>query len=245
MIAKRKALNLLEWLYLPTIIGRFTVFLRTTPRFLLMLLCCSCAELRDGDSASRVFPILHASSEETPVLSIPDVPGGWFSRLEISEDWEESKRLEKVCYTMVISNSSGKAIASETFGAHYGIEVDVLNLDQDGVPEFVVKTHIGPAIGPPMKELVLLRIRRTSDGFSFFDELLRMPLANQAGPSVGWWYEVEYLYRLDRGGEGAITIQLTLRHDPAGEWKEFIPQERAKVVALRGDNMSIAIGSHP
>ena len=101
-------------------------------------------------------------------LVVPD--GTPFSKMAITQDEELQKRPGNFnCYKLTLQSGVGEVIASHSFAAHYGIHVDAIDLDGDGVPEFVVQAHIGPATGPAIKELTVLRFRPIGSDSGFLE----------------------------------------------------------------------------
>ena len=150
--------------------------------------------------------------------------------MSIVEDTEmENEPGNFGCFKLILANSDGTEIASYSFAAHYGIHVDAVDCDGDGVPEFVVQAHIGPATGPSIKELTVLRYRPIDADWGFLEEVLQMPLAGQAGPTVGWWYKLQFQ---NTDQKRTIGIHLELEHDPTEGWDAYLPAERERMIIL-------------
>ena len=150
--------------------------------------------------------------------------------MQVRWDDEESKRWQNGCHRLFIYDGNMSEITSEVFRCHYGMTVDAIDLDGDSVPEFVALLHVGPAMGPSIKELRVLRLNG-----GFLEEIVQVLLAGQAGPSQGWWYEVTY--EKDRSAQ--VTVRLALHHDPLGEWAPFLPKTRYYRIVVRSQEAEV------
>jgi hypothetical protein len=143
---------------------------------------------------------------------------------EADGDTPTSPRPFPAQYTLRLLDGGMGEIASETFECHYGMDVDAIDLDGDKVPEFAVRLHVGPAVGASVQELKVLRLR---DGY--LEQVVSMPLAGQAGPSQGWWYNIQYVKRSRRGN---VDIRLTLDHGPLEGWDAYVPKDHTRLIRL-------------
>jgi hypothetical protein len=188
---------------------------------LLCAVLCGCANPRG--SAYSAVPTAQTSDATDGTVNLPSS----FRRvraMRVRWDDEESKRWQGGCHRLSIYDSNMNEITSEVFRCHYGMTVDAVDLDGDSVPEFVAFLHVGPATGPSIKELRIIRLNG-----SFLEEIAHVPLAGQAGPSQGWWYNV--IYEKDRCRR--VTVLMRLQHDPLGEWATFLPRTRFYRITVR------------
>ncbi|MEI6150098.1 MAG: hypothetical protein WCS01_13440, partial [bacterium] len=87
--------------------------------------------------------------------------------MKVTWDNEQSQRMHEGWHRLTLYNSEMKEIAHTHYSCHYGMDVNAVDLDGDSIPEFVVSLHIGPATGPAIRELKVLRLRG-----SFLEELV-------------------------------------------------------------------------
>jgi hypothetical protein len=194
-----------------------------------MLLLCGCLGSRNAISTHAV-PTARTSANTNGAVQLPSTFRGVNAML-VRWDEEESKRWEIGCHRLSIYDSNWVEIASEVFRCHYGMTVDAVDLDGDSVPEFVVSLHLGPATGTSIKELKVLRLNG-----GFFEELLQLPLAGQAGPSHGWWYELSY----EKNSSSApAVLSLVLHHEPLEEWATFLPKTRNYRILMRRGEVEV------
>ncbi len=150
--------------------------------------------------------------------------------MQIVDDAEESQRRHMWCSRLVVYDQDMREITSRVYECNYGMDVDAIDLDMDGVPEFVVSLHLGPAIGPAIRELKVLRLRD-----AFLEEIVSVPLAGQAGPNQGWWYDIEY----ERVGARGVRVRMTLHHDQLDEWSSYLPQTHCYRISVTGHNLDL------
>jgi hypothetical protein len=141
----------------------------------------------------------------------------------VQYDEAESKQSGVGHHRLVVYDRNMREIASEVFDCHYGMNVDAVDLDGDSIPEFVLRLHLGPAVGPAIKELKVLRLNGDC-----LEEITSIPLAGQAGPEQGWWYDVEY----EKSSGSGVTVRLDLCHDSLGKWVANLPKTRRYRIAI-------------
>ncbi len=187
---------------------------------MLVATLCGCA----SDSLLKP-PVVHTtSSEEDHGLALLPSSFHRVHAMEVKWDDEQSQRMHYGWHRLTLYDSNMKEIAYSHFSCHYGMDVDAVDLDGDRTPEFVVSLHIGPATGPNIRELKILRLRD-----EFLEEILSIPQAGQAGPNQGWWYDVEYSMTHD----GQVAVRMVRDHNPLGEWVSFLPATREYRISVR------------
>ncbi len=199
--------------------------------FLLPIaLLCSCASVRLRQESGQVVS-LDGTHDETNRAMLFVSGRAPFTQVQVREDYEMEKEPGNfACFRVSLLNVQGQEIAAESYSAQYGIHVDAVDLDGDSIPEFILQTHVGPATGPAIKELAILRFRPLSDTDGYLETVVKMPCAGQAGPTVGWWYEVDYPSSSKGRGH---DIRLMLKHDASDEWSQWLPSDRVRVISLR------------
>ena len=204
----------------------------------LLALACSCANLHRQGGAGAVVSIEDSEIETNrATLSVSGVAP--FFQMQIEEDREMERRPGNFgCYKLVLLNREGKEVASESFSAHYGIHVDAVDLDGDSIPEFVVQAQIGPATGPPIKELIILRYRPLDAARGFLETVLKTPCAGQANSGVGWEYELQYVGSRE---SRAMDLRLALEHGHLTHGWELLPADKIKLISFRNRRLLVLI----
>ena len=197
----------------------------------LIVVAIGCASLPDGVER-RAIPVTRTSDNTNSLTTLPS-SFRLVGAMQVQWDDEESRRWQSGCHRLSIYDCELNKITSRVFRSHYGMDVDAVDLDGDSIPEFVMFLHVGPAMGPPIRELKILRLKG-----SFLEEILQVPLAGQAGPQQGWWYKVTYV----TDDSAQVTLRLALHHDPLGEWAPFLPKTRYYRILVR--NREVNVQSH-
>ena len=193
---------------------------------LVPMVCAACAP-------KAVSPVVSLAESDLPAALTPFAGPARMMQI-VPEPPEAVPFTER----LVLYDRQGHEWASQTFEAHYGLEVDAVDLDGDRLPEIVATRIIGPITGPAPRELIVLRMNLAG---KLLEEVVRIPVAGQAGPSVGWRYGKEYVC----GPDGCTLLRLVLSRDDQTErsgWRDYVPQDRVKLVMVGRRAVRLAAG---
>jgi hypothetical protein len=128
-----------------------------------------------------------------------------------SEDW----------LIFMVKDSSGHVIAKKPFNSSYAeFRIDGVDLDGDGICEFVFLTSDGRGTSARRESLSIVRLSGRA-----FETVVSCPRSDFYAAGKRWWYAFGFR---DTDGNGTTDIELTLCADDAQGFREG-PKEHVKV----------------
>ena len=183
---------------------------------------------QDSDAAANrpLLSITNKQVDEKTSISFP--PHGRCSIVVKSVELKGDQAFVGDGYLLTISDASGKVIASHSFQSTYAaFHLDVIDLDANRTPEFVLVTGAGRGTNSRIERLEVFSIYNRR-----FHERLSTPYSAPYG-SLGHW-QFKHHYRTRKSGSVEIVMKLTHTRIVKGKYEHpsGIPGDKTRIIRL-------------